>query len=77
MIVKLIKNYKVSGGTLKKGTEIAVTREKAIELCEDGIAVAETDLPCEDRKKKAARVKSKKNKKATEKDSEVQITNKL
>ena len=75
MIIKFIKKHTRKGVEFKKGTEIAVSREEAIELCEDGVAVAEVDLPCEDRQKKAARKKEIK-RKETEKDSGVSITNK-
>jgi len=77
MIVRLIENQEYKGASFQKGAEIAVTNREAKRLCEEGLAVADKPFPCEKRQKKAAVKKSNKIKKATEKDSEVLITNKL
>jgi hypothetical protein len=49
MIVKLLKGYTHRGVKFKKGQTIAVTRQEAIDLCQQEIAVSNEDIPCADR----------------------------
>lgn len=75
MIIKLIENYTLKGTKLKKGMEVVVDKDTAIKLCQEEVAVADIDIPCDDRQEKAARKKNKK--KLTEEKPEVDIDNKL
>lgn len=64
MIVKLIKDF----GKHKKGQTIVTTKAVGVKLCEDEIAVSNTDHPC----KPKAKTRKKKSPKM-----EVKIDNKL
>jgi hypothetical protein len=75
MIVKLIKDCTVKGSKLKSGTDIVVDKKLAIKLCQEELAVADIDIPCDDRQKKSAKRKGKK--KTTEEKPEVDIDNNL
>jgi len=79
MIVKLIENTTVKGTKFKKGQSIIVSRKEAEALCQEGLAVANEDFPCEQRHKEAAKkiVKKKKEKKTEPIDGEVEINNQL
>lgn len=60
MIVRLIVDHTYRNVPFKKGTEIVVSKTEAIELCNDGIAVTNMDIPCEKRNAKQAKEKEKK-----------------
>ena len=78
MIIQLIKDFEYKGTKLKKGFRFAVSKDMAITLCQQEIAVSDIDIPCEERQKKAA--KTKKKKKVVEvpiEDATVEINNEL
>jgi hypothetical protein len=82
MTIKFIEDYEFRGHIRKKGTKINVARVIAIQLCREEVAVAEIDIPCEDKAKKKAKDKEKKKKKelssqTEETDMELDIDNKL
>jgi hypothetical protein len=80
MTIKFIEDYEFRGHIRKKGTKINVARSIAIQLCREEVAVAEIDIPCEEKAKKKAKDKEKKKELSSqteETDMELDIDNKL
>jgi hypothetical protein len=81
MTIKFIEDYEFRGHIRKKGTNINIARVHAIALCKEGVAVAEIDIPCEEKAKKQAKKKAKKKELSsqieTPDDEDLQIDNKL
>jgi hypothetical protein len=73
MIVKLLKDHTYKGVKFKEGQKIVMPRVDAISLCQEEIALANEDIPCGERQKKAAKEKKKKKKAAPKEELEMEV----
>jgi len=58
MIVKLIKDHTYNGVKFKKGQKIVMSKAEAAKICQDEIAVSNSDTPCGGEKKKKKKKKA-------------------